>query len=314
MPHSSDLENSTELSCEARLKASLTDILDILDENEYRYHVLGHSGLVNDWFLAYVDLARAVNDYLELNITDTYEVPQNRYITVNKQMGYYHPAGGKGTQKELADMYGVEGTKFSRPGMGEQRTSNEVERDIRKAMMDDYSTREFLKYNEDVRDEANEIKGLRDQNAFINDAMKQSHKDAGNGGKYSSDADRGGVAQGAFETYEQGQQDAARAYTDKRFNKLKNKMNEEGGGSNENASSNMTYNEYLENADTQKATEGFSSAAKGQSDGSADQAAQSLLSDTVKRVAGDGAAMGKGKVNQGNYVLSNLKSDTYGGN
>ena len=25
--------------------------------------------------LAYVDLARAVNDYLELNITDTYEVP-----------------------------------------------------------------------------------------------------------------------------------------------------------------------------------------------------------------------------------------------
>jgi hypothetical protein len=116
-------------------------------------------------------------------------------------MGYYNPAGGKGSQKELADMYGVEGTKFSRPGMGEQRTSNEVERDIRSAMMSDYSTREYLKHNEDVRDEANEIKNLRDQNAFINDSMKQAHKDAGNGGKYSSAADRGGVAQNAFEDY-----------------------------------------------------------------------------------------------------------------
>ena len=77
MKHSNDLENSTEPSCAAisRKKASLTDILDILDENEYRYHVMPHGGLVNDWFLAYVDLARAVNDYLELNITDTYEVP-----------------------------------------------------------------------------------------------------------------------------------------------------------------------------------------------------------------------------------------------
>ena len=75
MTHSSDLENSTELLCEAKAKASLTDILDILDENEYRYHVMPHGGMVNDWFLAYVDLARAVNDYLELNITDTYEVP-----------------------------------------------------------------------------------------------------------------------------------------------------------------------------------------------------------------------------------------------
>jgi hypothetical protein len=34
-----------------------------------------HGGLVNDWFLAYVDLARAVNSYLDLGITDTYEVP-----------------------------------------------------------------------------------------------------------------------------------------------------------------------------------------------------------------------------------------------
>jgi len=55
----------------------LTDILDILDENEYRYHVLPHSGLINDWFLAYVELARAINSHLDLGITDSYEVPYN---------------------------------------------------------------------------------------------------------------------------------------------------------------------------------------------------------------------------------------------
>ena len=75
MTQSKDLESFTPPSCEEKQKASLTDILDILDENEYRYHVMPHGGMINDWFLAYVDLARAVNEYLELNITDTYEVP-----------------------------------------------------------------------------------------------------------------------------------------------------------------------------------------------------------------------------------------------
>ena len=62
-----------ELSCEEKL----AKLLDILDDNEYRYHVLPHGGMVNDWFFAYVDLARAINDYLELNYTDSYEVPYN---------------------------------------------------------------------------------------------------------------------------------------------------------------------------------------------------------------------------------------------
>ena len=75
MTQSSDSENFTPLSCEESRTVSLTDILDILDENEYRYHVMPHGGMVNDWFLAYVDLARAVNTYLDLGITDTYEVP-----------------------------------------------------------------------------------------------------------------------------------------------------------------------------------------------------------------------------------------------
>ena len=222
-------------------------------------------------------------------------------------MGYYHPAGGKGSQKELADMYGVEGTNHGRPGMdGNSRNVNEVERDIRGAMMDDYSTREFLKYNEGVRDEANEIRNLRDQNAFIHNAMKQDHKDAGNGGKYTSDGDRGGVGMRAFEAYEEGQQAAARKYADSRFDKLKNQMDKEADGSSSGgASENMTYNEYMENSDTQKATEGFSDSAKA--------GAQDTLAGAVQRVAGDKTAMDKAKAKQGQFVLSNLGSDTYQG-
>ena len=211
-------------------------------------------------------------------------------------MGYYHPAGGKGSQKELADMYGVEGTKFSRPGMGEQRTSNEVERDIRKAMMDDYSTREYLKYNDDVRDEANEIKGLRDQNAFINKSMKQAHKDAGNGGKYSSDADRGGVAQQAFQSYEKDQ----RSYVDDQLDKMRSEMPSDADtGAAESAAENMTYGEYLKSKDG----------------GSAEAGAQKMAGDTVRSIASNRGAIAKGKAKQGQYVLSNLGSEEYqGGN
>ena len=71
--HLNDTENSTELLCEEKLAT----ILDILDENEYRYHVLPHSGLMNDWFRSYVELSRAIDDYLELGIVDSYEVPYN---------------------------------------------------------------------------------------------------------------------------------------------------------------------------------------------------------------------------------------------
>jgi len=125
-------------------------------------------------------------------------------------MGYYHPIG---KQAKIAEKYGVEGTNYGRPGMdGNSRTVNDVERDIRKAMMDDYDTREFLKYNEDIRDEANGIKNLRDQNNFIHDEMKSAHKDAGNGGKFDNSNDFAGVAQGAFENYESEKADKAKAY------------------------------------------------------------------------------------------------------
>ena len=55
-------------------------------DNEYRYHALPHSGLINDWFLSYVELARAVVDYLESDYKDSYEVPYNWDIAIKDLM------------------------------------------------------------------------------------------------------------------------------------------------------------------------------------------------------------------------------------
>ena len=69
-------------------------------------------------------------------------------------MGYYHPLGGKGTQADLARQYGVKGVNYGTKDNRQQiRTINDVERGISAAMANDYSTREFLKYNEEARKE-----------------------------------------------------------------------------------------------------------------------------------------------------------------
>ena len=47
----------------------------MLSDNEERYHTLPHSGLVNDWFIAYVQLSRAVLEYFGSSYVDSYELP-----------------------------------------------------------------------------------------------------------------------------------------------------------------------------------------------------------------------------------------------
>ena len=69
--------HSNEHDKRMKKQATKEDILEILEDNEYRYHVLPHGGMVNDWFLAYVDLARAVVSYLGSEYEDSYEVPYN---------------------------------------------------------------------------------------------------------------------------------------------------------------------------------------------------------------------------------------------
>ena len=40
-------------------------ILNEIDDVEYRYHCLPHSGLIADWFIHYWDLAELVLDYCD---------------------------------------------------------------------------------------------------------------------------------------------------------------------------------------------------------------------------------------------------------
>ena len=41
-------------------------ILDEIEDVEYRYYTLPHSGLVPDWFEHYWDLAELVSDYFDM--------------------------------------------------------------------------------------------------------------------------------------------------------------------------------------------------------------------------------------------------------
>ena len=44
-------------------------LIQIMDDNEYRYHVYPHYGCLNDWFIAYNELAEAVVKYLKIEET-----------------------------------------------------------------------------------------------------------------------------------------------------------------------------------------------------------------------------------------------------
>ena len=46
-------------------------IYQIMDDNDYRYHVYPHYGCLNDWFIAYNELAEAVVKYLKIEETTT---------------------------------------------------------------------------------------------------------------------------------------------------------------------------------------------------------------------------------------------------
>ena len=141
-------------------------------------------------------------------------------------MGYYHPVPKKGNQGDIAMQYGVAPVNYPRPGTensrGGFRSIKDVERDISAAMSNDYSTREFLKYNDEARKEMkNGLPSNRKQNSKLYEMMKDAHKDNGNGGKYSSTADRAGVAQEAFENFE----DSRDAGLRKDFRKMLKKNN-----------------------------------------------------------------------------------------
>ena len=49
-------------------------IYEHVNDNEYRYHALPHSGLINDWFVAYVELSRLIRAYFGNTTEDSYHI------------------------------------------------------------------------------------------------------------------------------------------------------------------------------------------------------------------------------------------------
>ena len=82
---------------------------------------------------------------------------------------------------------------------------------------------------------------------------------------------------------------------------MRDEMTESKAGGEAEASRGMSYNDYLEQADAD--SEGTGGA----------EAASKMLSNNVKSIAADKQLVGKGKANQGKYVLENLGSDKFEG-
>ena len=52
-------------------------IYEHVEETEYRYHWLPHTGLINDWFISYVELSRLVRQYFGNYRPDRYGIDED---------------------------------------------------------------------------------------------------------------------------------------------------------------------------------------------------------------------------------------------
>ena len=105
---------------------------------------------------------------------------------------------GMGKGGEVLRRYGVEGVKYSRPGMGEVRTINDVNRDLAATASKDYDTRRTIEALALAGDEKaekwakNSFKNAADVKE-ANKYFKKLHKKNGNGGEFSSLSDFAGL-------------------------------------------------------------------------------------------------------------------------
>ena len=53
-------------------------IYEHVEDTEYRYHMLPHTGLINDWFLSYVELSRLVRQYFGNDRVDSYVIDEDK--------------------------------------------------------------------------------------------------------------------------------------------------------------------------------------------------------------------------------------------
>ena len=209
---------------------------------------------------------------------------------------------------EYADQYGIDPGDYSRNAResgayGKKGDWDDFENDVLAAAANDYDTRNSIDAGkaagnsnfDDIGDGISDLSELFD----VNKALKNTHKDMGNTGKFSSSNDFGNVSNYL-------NQSAATAARDEVMNEVNSQISQAVTGdkdddddsSSSETNTNMTYNEFLGlQGEIDKASSGF-----GATDTPAQQA-QNMLFNAVNEIASDQDKMNKSKYNQDKYNL-----------
>ena len=132
----------------------------------------------------------------------------------------------------------------------------------------------------------------------VNKALKNTHKDMGNTGKFSSSNDFGNVFSYLNKSAATAAKDEVMEGVQAQIDQAMSREKDDDDDSSSSASTNMSYNEFLGlEGEVQKATSGF-----GATDTPAQQA-QNMLFNAVNKVANDEEKMEKSKYNQDKYNL-----------
>jgi len=227
-----------------------------------------------------------------------------------------------GKNSDLEKRLGVGPVKISRPGSPtweEDRAGRESYKDdLINAARNDYDLRETVAAaarsgkKKAIKLEKKGFKDIGDINNWINFSEKAA-KRHGQGGDFADASDYMGLTKSMQIRDRRKFTEEIEGMIDDPTKEKKEeieRISRAGSGS---------WNDNLESAFGDRADEiaygpGYSKAAQGKASDDADAAAQGLLAETVKKVVGDKAAVGKAKYKQGNYVLNKLGEKTYQSN
>ena len=208
---------------------------------------------------------------------------------------------------QYANQYGIDPGDYSRNeresgAYGKKGDWDDFENDVLAAAANDYDTRNSIDAGkaagnsnfDGIGDGISNLGELFD----VNKALKNTHKDMGNTGKFSSSNDFGNVSSYLNKSAATAAKDEVMEGVQAQIDQAMSSKKDDDDDSSSSASTNMSYNEFLGlEGEVQKATSGF-----GATDTPAQQA-QNMLFNAVNKVANDEEKMEKSKYNQDKYNL-----------
>ena len=226
--------------------------------------------MAKDW----EDLSSSKQDKKLLQMAEQYGIDPGDYARNERESGAY---GGKGDWDDFTNA-------------------------VLQAGANDYDTRSSIAAgkasgNDNFADIGDGISNIGELYA-ANSAMKNTHKDMGNTGKFSSANDYGNVSSYLAKAQAKSAKDEIMDEVTSQISQAMSGKKDDDDSSSSSTNTNMTYNEFLGlEGEVQKATSGF-----GATDTPAQQA-QSMLFNAVNKISNDEDKMDKAKYNQDKYNL-----------